>query len=722
MVVREGATYDEHHDAAFFGFGPGGGGARGCQPGSGMREWDRRLVRRDARRRRRSRRRWQRWRRLQRLLFFRRRWRNRLRQQQREQRQQRQQRGLRRSGGCDASCSGGRRHVRGLVVRIAENPGKVATGTQTQLQGNGTSDAASSGSTPTTRPCSARARGADAAVRRRGPDAEYVHMTSKNLDYKGYFAAGGQQGLNVRSPAEVVGCHRTPAVGAGRRRSRSQVTKVSGGDRHGSHHRVVDHRAGEPARHHLLRDVRLDDLGGGGTDAARHPGGSSPGGGTEHDQPGSRDQGGCGNVCHAASADGSTLVAATTTATSCELRPEDQRVGALRARQHRLHVRRPLPRRHVRHVGDGLPIVGQHRVAALRHEDGREHRGARMGRRHHARRNDRVLAGRQADRLRARGRGRAHAREDGLRRRHQDVLEPRRPRDRRDRLRRLAGVHARRQVGRLPRGSRTRRSRRTARATGDVYMVDIATKTVRRLDSLDGYTGSGHDVYLPANDTEASTSRPPCSPRRWAATSGSSSRATAPTATCSPSIGQQARRPGRQALGRGDRHRRRAGNRREPSRLLSRRAGAHGRQPARLLGAPPVRAERRIGAASGDQCCSGFCRPGGEAERRLACRRQRAARTSTRAARRPRIAATPATSASTAAAPGRRRSDELRRSPAELRHARREFMARKGRARRVETEARSVATCFQLARSARRAERTPRQPEPRTGCRRLAQT
>jgi hypothetical protein len=36
--------------------------------------------------------------------------------------------------------------------------------------------------------------------------------------------------------------------------------------------------------------------------------------------------------------------------------------------------------------------------------------------------------------------------------------------------------------------------------TGDVYAVDIATRTAHRLDALDGYTGSGGASYLPAND------------------------------------------------------------------------------------------------------------------------------------------------------------------------------------------------------------------------------
>jgi hypothetical protein len=37
-------------------------------------------------------------------------------------------------------------------------------------------------------------------------------------------------------------------------------------------------------------------------------------------------------------------------------------------------------------------------------------------------------------------------------------------------------------------------------ATGDLFVVDIATKTVQRLDVADGYTGGGNATYLPASD------------------------------------------------------------------------------------------------------------------------------------------------------------------------------------------------------------------------------
>jgi hypothetical protein len=37
-------------------------------------------------------------------------------------------------------------------------------------------------------------------------------------------------------------------------------------------------------------------------------------------------------------------------------------------------------------------------------------------------------------------------------------------------------------------------------ASGDLFVVDVATKTVRRLDVTDGYTGNASASYLPAND------------------------------------------------------------------------------------------------------------------------------------------------------------------------------------------------------------------------------
>jgi hypothetical protein len=40
--------------------------------------------------------------------------------------------------------------------------------------------------------------------------------------------------------------------------------------------------------------------------------------------------------------------------------------------------------------------------------------------------------------------------------------------------------------------------------TGDVYAVDLATKTVHRLDELDGYVGSSSQTYLPASDPNLS--------------------------------------------------------------------------------------------------------------------------------------------------------------------------------------------------------------------------
>ncbi|HEY8039106.1 MAG TPA: hypothetical protein VIF15_04900, partial [Polyangiaceae bacterium] len=41
-------------------------------------------------------------------------------------------------------------------------------------------------------------------------------------------------------------------------------------------------------------------------------------------------------------------------------------------------------------------------------------------------------------------------------------------------------------------------------AIGDLFIVDVASKTTQRLDALDGFTGSGTATYLPANDPDLS--------------------------------------------------------------------------------------------------------------------------------------------------------------------------------------------------------------------------
>ncbi len=227
--------------------------------------------------------------------------------------------------GCDPTCVAAGGKCNGATCTIAENPGKVAAATQTALQGKGSSDASFKWLYPYDGTVFARGLVAPTLQFGAGTtSAEYVHMTAKNLDYQGYFAASAQNGLNVPLPqkswdaiAHAVGANDVLKVA---------VSKVSGTTVTGpiSESWTMAQGSLRGTIYYETYDSTL--LSGGGSDA----GGLSAilgfalaeagGIGIMQIQPGATQptplKAGCGNVCHAASADGSTLVAATTTATS----------------------------------------------------------------------------------------------------------------------------------------------------------------------------------------------------------------------------------------------------------------------------------------------------------------------------------------------------------------------------------------------------------------------
>ena len=388
---------------------------------------------------------------------------------------------------CDPSCTAAGGTCAAGLCSITENPANASPAIQAQLKTGGSADPTFAWLYPYDRTVFARGLVSPTLQFAGSAPTPCTCTSRRRLDYKGYFRRGRRRRSNVRALAEGVASHhaRRPR----HRRVKVAVTKIVGRHGGGSDHRVVDHRAGEPARHHLLRDVRLADPRRGGT-VGRLMRSSTPGAdAADRPQEGRLRQ----RLPHGERrrVDARRGDVTITTSASYDLKRTTPRSFTTSRRP--LHVRRASTptaasscRRRTTWRG-----FNSHR-SSLRHEDRRHHRRARLGRRHHQRRDHRVLAGRQADRLRARGQGRAHAREDGLRRRDQDVLEPRRPGDRSERVRRLAGVHARRQVRRLPRGvERLVRDGPRYGATGDVYTVDIATKTARRLDALDGYTARG---------------------------------------------------------------------------------------------------------------------------------------------------------------------------------------------------------------------------------------
>jgi WD40-like Beta Propeller Repeat len=227
--------------------------------------------------------------------------------------------------GCDPTCAAAGGSCSGSSCTLVENPGKVIATTQAALQGKGSTDASFQWLYPYDGTVFARGLVAPTLqLASASADAEYVHVTSKNLDYSGYFAAGAQQGLNLPLPQRSWDAI-THAVGAADVLKVS-VSKVSGTTVTGpvSESWTIAQGSLRGTIYYETYDSTI--LGGGGSDA----GGlsailgsvlSEAGGiGIMKIQPGATQptplKTGCGNVCHAASADGSTLVAATTIATS----------------------------------------------------------------------------------------------------------------------------------------------------------------------------------------------------------------------------------------------------------------------------------------------------------------------------------------------------------------------------------------------------------------------
>ena len=365
--------------------------------------------------------------------------------------------------GCDPTCAAAGGKCSGSSCTIAENLGKVATATQTALQGKRHVRRELQVGLSLRRHRFPRGLvaptlqfGAGAA------DAEYVHMTSKNLDYRGYFAASAQAGLNLPLPQKSWDAI-THAVGA------TDVLKVSVSKVSGTTVTGPITESWTIAQGSLRGTIYYETydstiLGGGANDA----GGLSmilgsvlaevTGIGIMKIQPGATQptplKSGCGNVCHSASADGSTLVAATTMASSSSYDLKNNAVGALRARRTRTSPTAgsiPTARSSCRRRTSATRAT-RRRSSSTRRPGATIARSG-MGRRRHQRPATTAFSpdGKQIAFVHEDKDGHTLAKMD-FDVAHQDVLEPRRPGDRRERVRRLAGVHARREVGRLPRG------------------------------------------------------------------------------------------------------------------------------------------------------------------------------------------------------------------------------------------------------------------------------
>jgi hypothetical protein len=203
--------------------------------------------------------------------------------------------------GCDSSCPAAGGQCINDACILTENPGSVDPGTQTQLQGGGSADSAFAWLYPydeTVFP-----RGLIPPTMQFGgvtADAEYVHITCASLDYKGYFkpVAGPPQ---LQLPAASWTAITNAATGP-KDPLVVQVTKISNGAVTGPITETW------PIAQGSLRGVIYYET------YDSHLAGGLGSVGIMKIPPGAAKptvlKTGCGNVCHTASADGSTLVAA----------------------------------------------------------------------------------------------------------------------------------------------------------------------------------------------------------------------------------------------------------------------------------------------------------------------------------------------------------------------------------------------------------------------------
>ena len=394
----------------------------------------------------------------------------------------------------------------------------------------------------------------------------YVHITFPRLDYKGFFGPSSPPRVALSQPMwnAVIGRR---AVGTKTSRSRSRRSR-RGRSPARSPRPGPSRRAASAAPSTTRRTTRRS-LGGVGSV------------GIMKIQPG-RDQptivkSGCGNVCHTASADGSTLVAdAALGFSSASYDLKNNAATHLRRRPTSIFTYGGL-------YPDGsfLMSATNYRTwaqrapsRALRHEDRRATSPRRAGTASSttaARRRSRPTARRSPSTTRTRAAGHTLAVMDfdDATKTFSNLVDVATTRAHTSRW---PAFTPDAQVGRLPRRVERAVRDRRRRDGRPLHVVDVATqdrappRRARRLHR------QRHSRTCPANDP-TSTSRRRCCPRRSAATSGSCSRATARTATRSPSQGQRRRRTASSGSRRSTSTPRR-GQRPEPPGLLPRRPGA----------------------------------------------------------------------------------------------------------------------------------------------------
>jgi hypothetical protein len=220
--------------------------------------------------------------------------------------------------GCDPSCVAANGTCSGNTCTLKENPGGIAAATQTKLQGSGQADPRFAWLYPYDR--TVFPRGLVSPTLQFGggaADAELVHITSSRLDYTGTFS-GGLQGA-VQLALSQKAWDAVALAASGTDVVKVAVTKISGGSVTGpiTESWTIAQGSLRGTIYYETYDSTIIAGVDGGLGAILA---EATGIGIMKIQPGATQptplKSGCGNVCHTASADGSTLVAATTTGSS----------------------------------------------------------------------------------------------------------------------------------------------------------------------------------------------------------------------------------------------------------------------------------------------------------------------------------------------------------------------------------------------------------------------
>jgi hypothetical protein len=201
---------------------------------------------------------------------------------------------------CDPSCAAAGGACLAGVCTIVENPGGLDPASQKALDAGGAADPALRWLYPYDGTVFARGLLAPKLqLDAPGATALLVHATAPNLDYKGYFAVGPKPSATIAQAAWVA---ITMAVGV-KDGLKVDVTRLAGGAAAGPATETWRMAQGS-LRGTIYYETYDSELAGGKGSVGIMkiaPGASSP----------TPFRSGCGNVCHTASADGSTLVAAT---------------------------------------------------------------------------------------------------------------------------------------------------------------------------------------------------------------------------------------------------------------------------------------------------------------------------------------------------------------------------------------------------------------------------